>query len=476
MRNKLTKKTAAVMAAALIGSGVYTPVGNGTILDDILTASAEEQQNANLSFDEGTGLLTISGSPTRDEVRNFVNKSKVKKVVCAEKTKFPVNSAYLFRSCSADEEIDLTNADTSGVTDMSAMFYGCSALTKLNISKLNTSSVTSMSEMLKDCKKLDVSNFNTENVRDMNRMFDGCSELTGLNLSHFSLANISTKGGMLAGCTTLKPEMVYAMTKSLTLGGNLGVNFYIKPGEKLAKVVLSGPNGDIEITDLSGCKIVDEAYQVSYPINATHADANITLKAYDKNGKRLIVCNKDNELLDHSQADFSLNSYITELRKTDGYKKDSKLAALTNSLDNFCKAADNIFNGSKNTIEGIEDVTKDSVKDYAPEFGSKIKLSLVLNSKTAVRLYAEGSNVKLDKGDVIEPTSGKYGSYYEIRDIAANDLGKEHSITIDGQKYKFTPLAYAYRVLNNDDASPALKDIAKAAYIYAKASEAFLGK
>lgn len=120
MRNKLTKKTAAaVMAAALIGSGVYAPVGNGTILDDILTTSAEEQQNANLSFDEGTGLLTISGSPTRDEVRNFVNKSKVKKVVCAEKTKFPVNSAYLFRSCSADEVIDLTNADTSGVTDMS---------------------------------------------------------------------------------------------------------------------------------------------------------------------------------------------------------------------------------------------------------------------------------------------------------------------------------------------------------------------
>ena len=71
-------------------------------------------------------------------------------------------------------EIDLSNFDTSQVTDMSSMFQGMSNLTTLDLSNFNTSKVTNMSQMFLGIFKLttlDLSNFNTSKVTDMYGMF-----------------------------------------------------------------------------------------------------------------------------------------------------------------------------------------------------------------------------------------------------------------------------------------------------------------
>ena len=68
----------------------------------------------------------------------------------------------MFRGCSNVTEIDLSNFDTSKVTNMGYMFAYCSQLTSL-----------------------DLSNFITSNVTNMGCMFDGCSQLSFLDLSNF---------------------------------------------------------------------------------------------------------------------------------------------------------------------------------------------------------------------------------------------------------------------------------------------------
>ena len=71
-------------------------------------------------------------------------------------------------------ELDLSNFDTSQVTNMGYMFYGMSSLTSLNLSNFDTSQVTNMSDMfygMANLTTLDLSNFDTSQVTNMNYMF-----------------------------------------------------------------------------------------------------------------------------------------------------------------------------------------------------------------------------------------------------------------------------------------------------------------
>ena len=81
-------------------------------------------------------------------------------------------------------EIDLSNVDSSKVTDMSYMFHNCSKLKKINFGNINTSSVTNMKSLFQYCFKLnviDISNINTSAVTDMSDMFCNCQNLININ-------------------------------------------------------------------------------------------------------------------------------------------------------------------------------------------------------------------------------------------------------------------------------------------------------
>ena len=88
--------------------------------------------------------------------------------------------------------IDVTNLDTSQVTNMSNMFNYCTGLASLNVSNFDTSKVTNMSEMFGGCSgltSLDVSHFNTSKVTDMSRMFKGCASLRTIKINDEASAN-----------------------------------------------------------------------------------------------------------------------------------------------------------------------------------------------------------------------------------------------------------------------------------------------
>ena len=121
--------------------------------------------------------------------------------------KMPENSASFFANLPYIKEIELSDFDTSNVTDMSYMFNYCYVLESLDLSKFDTSKVTAMSYMFSCCyalKRLDLSKFDMSNVTDMSYMFSGCSALERLDLSKFDTSNVTAMSYMFSGCSALE--------------------------------------------------------------------------------------------------------------------------------------------------------------------------------------------------------------------------------------------------------------------------------
>ena len=116
------------------------------------------------------------------------------------------NSYSMFYECENLTTLDVSNFNTSNVTDMSNMFWNCNNLTTLDVSNFNTSNVTAMNNMFNGCCKLttlDLSNFDTSNVTAMNSMFNGCSNLTTLDLSNFDTRKVIDMSHMFNDCSDL---------------------------------------------------------------------------------------------------------------------------------------------------------------------------------------------------------------------------------------------------------------------------------
>ena len=126
--------------------------------------------------------------------------------------------------------INLDNADTSKVTDMSFMFCGCGGLTNLNLSSFDTSNVENMSAMFQSCiglTTLNISSFNTSNVINMSWMFLNCKKITSINLSSFDTSNVTDMFGMFQQCESLPSlSLINFNTSSVTSMQNMFAECY----------------------------------------------------------------------------------------------------------------------------------------------------------------------------------------------------------------------------------------------------------
>lgn len=125
--------------------------------------------------------------------------SLVKQVVLDGPVQAPVNSSNLFAQLSnVTSFVNLQDLDTSQATNMSYMFTNNAStdgdvLTSLDVSNFNTSKVTDMTRMFGDSNLLhiDLSNFKTANVTDMMSMFNGDKYLETINLSSFDCSGLA---------------------------------------------------------------------------------------------------------------------------------------------------------------------------------------------------------------------------------------------------------------------------------------------
>ena len=120
-----------------------------------------------------------------------------------------VKSMYeMFCNTYMLKSIDLSKLDTSNVTNMGYMFYG-SGVETLDLSTFDTSNVTAMNWMFASVSKitsLDLSSFNTSNVTNMSNMFARASKVSKLDISSFDTSNVTNFNAMfygMSGMTTI---------------------------------------------------------------------------------------------------------------------------------------------------------------------------------------------------------------------------------------------------------------------------------
>lgn len=116
------------------------------------------------------------------------------------------NCSYMFYDCTSTI-IDLSNFNTSSVTNMEGMFRSCSKVEGLNLSTFNTQNVTNMKNIFSGCSKLQTitHNLNMSNVDNMEGMFGNCTSLREVDFSNVpSKTSINTMYGMFSGCTKIE--------------------------------------------------------------------------------------------------------------------------------------------------------------------------------------------------------------------------------------------------------------------------------
>ena len=116
------------------------------------------------------------------------------------------DSYGMFNGMSGLTKLDVSNFDTSNVTNMYGMFYETNSLTNLDVSNFDTSKVTNMGGMfegMRSLTNLDVSNFDTSNVTDMRGMFSGMISLTNLDVSNFNTSNVTNMDSMFSDMSSL---------------------------------------------------------------------------------------------------------------------------------------------------------------------------------------------------------------------------------------------------------------------------------
>ena len=153
-------------------------------------------------------------------------------------------------------EIDLSNFDTSKVTNMSNMFLGMSNLTTLNLSNFNTSQVTNMAGMFFNIlllTTLDFSSFNTSKVTSMSNMFNNMPSLTTLDLSSFDTSNVTDMRYMffsMSNLTTL--DLSNFNTSQVTnMNGMFSLPDMWASNDKLEKIYVNNDFNTSKLTTFS---------------------------------------------------------------------------------------------------------------------------------------------------------------------------------------------------------------------------------
>ena len=142
----------------------------------------------------------------------------------------------MFRDCKVLTSLDLSNFNTSSVTNMSYMFRGCDSLAGIDLGSFDTSSVTNMSNMFYGCNSLtnlDLSNFNTSSVTSMSYMFYGCDNITTIYVSNLWTIDAIKSGNGIN---------VFSYCGSL-VGGNGTTYSYSKTNYTYAKIDEEGSPG-----------------------------------------------------------------------------------------------------------------------------------------------------------------------------------------------------------------------------------------
>lgn len=261
---------------------------------------------------------------------------------------------------------------------------------------------------------------------------------------------------------------------SISLDGNIGVNFYMELDESVVKdenayMQFTLPNGNIQAVNVSQAKKSEVNGKQYYVFPCKVA----TKEMQDKITAQMITSDGEGTVYEYSVKEYA--DYITS--HSNDYYDDT--INLVESMMNYGNSAKAYFR--KEDTTDISDVTANNLVAFVKKLGEELPdgityygSSLLLESNTTVRHYFK---VKEDMKDEHTFTGQKNGyCYTDITGISAANLGTPQTTTIGEWSISYSPMSYAYDVLNSDTASDNLKNLVKALYLYNQAAEAYQNK
>ena len=170
-----------------------------------------------------------------------------------EKVYLNEDSNRMFRDLSNLISLDVSNFDTSRVTNMEAMFAGMPNLTTLNLSNFDTSKVTRMNSMFEGMSRLttlNLSNFDTSKVTDMGSMFYNMRNLTSLNLTNFDTSKVTDMSDMFSNMFNLTTLDIsnFDTSNVIDMGGMFSFRGVGAHDDKLEKIYV---NNDFNTSKLT---------------------------------------------------------------------------------------------------------------------------------------------------------------------------------------------------------------------------------
>ncbi|MDE6538851.1 MAG: terpene cyclase/mutase family protein, partial [Ruminococcus sp.] len=264
---------------------------------------------------------------------------------------------------------------------------------------------------------------------------------------------------------------------TLSLGGNIGVNFHIElddsvVNDKNAYMNFTSPNGNTTKVMVSDAIMKNENGRTYYvftcEVAAKEINDDITAQMIFGDGTA------------SEEYFYSVKEYSDSILNSDYTDETKTLVKKILDYGNYAKAY--FSGGNLTTTSEINSVTADMLSDYTMKsigtlsngityYGS----SLLLESETTVRHYfkvADGIDVSAYN------FSGNKGNYYyiDIIDISADKLDMAFDTKIGGYTVTYSPMSYIYTVLSSERASDSLKNVVRALYLYNQAVNAYQQK
>ncbi|MBV7391504.1 M60 family metallopeptidase [Enterococcus sp. ALS3] len=222
------------------------PSGNYKVPIEIDKVNDKIWGSVTWDFNNKSGILTFldvgilgesSNSPWNRADEYKIDSSQIKKIVFNKSVRAPKNSASLFARLGKIEQFDnMSNLDTSLVTNMQDMFAYESVITKLNLSTFDTKNVSNFQGMFYgsgNIESLDLSNFDTNNITDFPYMFNSLDRLKELTLGERAIFDNQAIG------RSASHEWIKLSNPSITMGTNQTFfkDYKEYTGEKAGKYV-----------------------------------------------------------------------------------------------------------------------------------------------------------------------------------------------------------------------------------------------
>ena len=274
---------------------------------------------------------------------------------------------------------------------------------------------------------------------------------------------------------------------SLSLDGDIGINFYMELSDAVAKSDTAKmhftipKNGepdtkDIKVSDAVKVKSGDKTYYVfKCQVAAKEMTSNITA--------RIIDGDKHGELYTYSVKEYADYLIAHAEENAEWAKAVPLVKAMLNygaySQVHFDKNSENLANaGLTEEEKALGDVSID-VADYdvsnLPESTTFEGATLSLKTETTLSLYFKSSStLSFSCGDYkVETVKSNGDQIARIRGIKAKNIGNTFSLNVNGATVTYSPLNYCEEMIADDTQDEKLKNALKALYLYWQAADRY---